>query len=95
MGQVLQHPIDLETVRLREVDQITASVPAHLKTLSPDVCQYGNFHGQFPEAEGDTGSTLAGSAVPETLRGQADAGARSAGAAEGFSVDVDCAVRHS
>jgi hypothetical protein len=68
-------------------------VPVHLQVVSPDVCQYGDFHRQCPEAEGNTGSALAGSAVPETLRGQADAGARGAGATEGFRVDADYVVR--
>ena len=44
-------------------------------------------------AEGDPGGTLAGRAVPEIIRSETDARARSAAVAGGFGVDFDHVLR--
>jgi hypothetical protein len=67
----------------------SADVPVHLEVVSPDVCEHGHFDGQCPEAKGNTDCALAGRAVPEAIRGEADAGARNAGFAEGFGASID------
>ena len=74
LGHVLQHEGDLETVEMRAHVTRPAGVPVCLQIVSPDVREYRHFDGQRPEAERDADRALAGRAVPQAIRGEADAG---------------------
>ena len=93
LGQLLQPAGDLEPVEVRAHAARPAGVPVHLQVVSPDVREHGHFDRQRPSAEGDAGGALAGGAVPEVIRSEADAGARNADLAEVFGVDFDYVLR--
>src|SRR5579864_7430903 len=93
LGPLLQHAGDLGTVEVRATITRSAGVSVRLQVVSPDVRKHGHVDRQRPKTEGDTDRALAGSAVPQVIRGEADAGARDAGFAEGFWVIVDYLLR--
>ncbi len=80
---------DLAALEMRGQAAGPVGVPVYLQALSPDVREHGHFNRQRPNAEGDTSGALVGSAVPQTVFRQTDAGAASAGIAEASGVDFD------
>ena len=93
LGQLLQPAGDLESVQVRAHAARAAGVPFHFQVISSNVCEHRYFDRQRPSAEGDPGGTLAGRAVPEIIRSETDARARSAAVAGGFGVDFDHVLR--